>query len=373
MAPKRYVSSAANITSSSSCLATTSDTSMKMQRKSMGFPHSPVLVGNFTEELCQLDSFSSAIAHTTCQSGDQIPMENAKPQAKQPRRRSTLSQAFLNSKKRRSIKSEFTGNSSIETRDEQIIKVDGLQARELWDTQFRGMISPKVIVNMPLKNPCRRLSNVKRIEALPFVPLENVEEAAPNCDANMLLCREFNAKPLPDIDEALRLISGRTEQVENCLISPALVDLVPSPLVVPSPPVHLVPTQRTPRVLRSRPAIASRTGAVPLAPPQSPPRPPRPAQQRVAQKIVAKSNPDKATIKSNRSRQLQMTRNPSTPPQNNSGAKMQQERPTSEEDRRLQLNGWLLTQRKSYRRPPMSEEAPITRVSARKMAGLTRK
>ncbi|CAM9610846.1 unnamed protein product [Lampetra planeri] len=249
-----------------------------MQRKSMGFPHSPVLVGNFTEELCQLDSFSSAIAHTTCQSGDQIPMENAKPQAKQPRRRSTLSQAFLNSKKRRSIKSEFTGNSSIETRDEQIIKVDGLQARELWDTQFRGMISPKVIVNMPLKNPCRRLSNVKRIEALPFVPLENVEEAAPNCDANMLLCREFNAKPLPDIDEALRLISGRTEQ--------------------------------------------------------SPPRPPRPAQQRVAQKIVAKSNPDKATIKSNRSRQLQMTRNPSTPPQNNSGAKMQQERPTSEEDRR---------------------------------------
>ncbi|CAM9527472.1 unnamed protein product [Lampetra fluviatilis] len=188
MAPKRYVSSAANITSSSSCLATTSDTSMKMQRKSMGFPHSPVLVGNFTEELCQLDSFSSAIAHTTCQSGDQIPMENAKPQAKQPRRRSTLSQAFLNSKKRRSIKSEFTGNSSIETRDEQIIK--------------------------------------------------------------------------------------------------------------------------------------------------SPPRPPRPAQQRVAQKIVAKSNPDKATIKSNRSRQLQMTRNPSTPPQNNSGAKMQQERPTSEEDRR---------------------------------------
>nr|XP_032812291.1 uncharacterized protein LOC116943511 isoform X2 [Petromyzon marinus] len=311
MAPKRYVSSGANVTSSS-CLATTSDLSMKMQRKSMRFPHSPVLIGNFTEELCQLGSFSSAIANTTCQSGDQIPMENAKPQAKQPRRRSTLSQAFLNSKKR-SIKSEFTGNSSIETRDEEIIKVVGLQAKGLWDTQFRGMISPKVVVNMPLENPRRRLSNVKRIEALPFVPLENVEEAAPNCDSNLLLCREFNAKPLPDIDEALRLISGRTEQ--------------------------------------------------------SPPRPPRPAQQRVAQNTVAKSNPDKATIKSNSSRQLQMTRNPSTPPQNNSGAKMQQERPTSEEDRRLQLKGWLLAQRKSYRRPPMSKEAPITRVSARKMAG----
>ncbi|XP_075923882.1 uncharacterized protein LOC116943511 isoform X3 [Petromyzon marinus] len=264
MAPKRYVSSGANVTSSS-CLATTSDLSMKMQRKSMRFPHSPVLIGNFTEELCQLGSFSSAIANTTCQSGDQIPMENAKPQAKQPRRRSTLSQAFLNSKKR-SIKSEFTGNSSIETRDEEIIKVVELQAKGLWDTQFRGMISPKVVVNMPLENPRRRLSNVKRIEALPFVPLENVEEAAPNCDSNLLLCREFNAKPLPDIDEALRLISGRTEQ-------------------------------------------------------------------------------------------------------NNSGAKMQQERPTSEEDRRLQLKGWLLAQRKSYRRPPMSEEAPITRVSARKMAG----
>ncbi|XP_032812290.2 uncharacterized protein LOC116943511 isoform X1 [Petromyzon marinus] len=367
MAPKRYVSSGANVTSSS-CLATTSDLSMKMQRKSMRFPHSPVLIGNFTEELCQLGSFSSAIANTTCQSGDQIPMENAKPQAKQPRRRSTLSQAFLNSKKR-SIKSEFTGNSSIETRDEEIIKVVELQAKGLWDTQFRGMISPKVVVNMPLENPRRRLSNVKRIEALPFVPLENVEEAAPNCDSNLLLCREFNAKPLPDIDEALRLISGRTEQVGNCLISPALVDLIPSPPVVPSQPVHLVPTQRTPRVLRSRPAIASRTGAVPLARPQSPPRPPRPAQQRVAQNTVAKSNPDKATIKSNSSRQLQMTRNPSTPPQNNSGAKMQQERPTSEEDRRLQLKGWLLAQRKSYRRPPMSEEAPITRVSARKMAG----